>query len=139
MNFQELWVVAEQARGRGSLSSDHIAFVRDTVPSAFDAFPRIALPKMIRRPGGFTVSGAPVGTVVRSALLMRSHFHHGHPKGTYCCVQGTLAVYPVLEARAIRYFDCALLSAHVRQIVRTRRWRFARTVNAAMLDWSLGA
>ena len=38
--------------------------------------------------------------------IMRSHFHHEYPKGTHCCVQCTLAVYPVLEAGAIRYFDC---------------------------------
>ena len=36
---------------------------------------------------------------------MRSHFHHGYPKGVHCCVQCTLAVIPVLDAGAIRYFD----------------------------------
>jgi len=162
---ERLWVVAERARARGSLSRGDIGFVRDTVPAELDSFPRITLPKTIRHPGGFTVSGAPVGTFLRSALLiagqkvlgrrfaghpffenverdlafgvMRSHFHHEYPKGTHCCVQCTLAVYPVLEAGAIRYFDCAELSDRVRQIVRTREWRFARPVSTAMLHWSL--
>ena len=44
--------------------------------------------------------------------IMRSYFHHGYPKGAHCCVQCTLAVYPALEARTIRYFDCTGLSAH---------------------------
>jgi hypothetical protein len=166
VNFERLWVVAEWARARGSLSRDDIAFVRDTLPAALDSFPRIKLPKTIRHPGGFTVSGAPVGTFLRSALLiagqkalgrrfaghsffenverdlalgvMRSHFHHEYPKGTHCCVRCTLAVYPVLEAGAIRYFDCAPLAEQVRQIVRKRQWRFARPVNVAMVHWSLG-
>jgi hypothetical protein len=71
--------------------------------------------------------------------VMRSHFHHGYPKGTHCCVQCTLAVYPVLEASAIRYFDCAPLAAQVRQVVRKRQWRFAGTVNPALVRWSLGS
>jgi hypothetical protein len=70
--------------------------------------------------------------------VMRSHFHHGYPKGTHCCVQCTLAVYPVLEAGAIRFFDCASLSKQVREIVRKRQWRFAQAVNAAMVRWSIG-
>ena len=102
VNCERLWVVAEWARARGTLSRDDVAFVRDTLPAA------------------------PVGTFLRSALLtagqkalgrrfanhsffenverdlalgvMRSHFHHEYPKGTHCCVQCTLAVYPVLEA-----------------------------------------
>jgi hypothetical protein len=166
LNGERLWVVAESARGRGPLSRDDVRFVRDTLPAALDAYPRITLPKTIRHPGGFSVSGAPVGTFFKSALLiagqkalgrrfaglsffenverdlalaiMRSHFHHGYPKGTHCCVQCTLAVYPVLEAGAIRYFDCAPLADQVSQIVRKRQWRFTRPVNAAMVHWSLG-
>ena len=165
-NLDRLWTVAERARARGPLTRGDIAFVRDTLPAALESFPRVKPPKAIHHPGGFTVSGAPVGTFLRSALLivgqkalgrrfaghsfyenverdlalgvMRSHFHHGYPKGTHCCVQCTLAVYPVLEAGAIRFFDCAPLSAQVRQIVRTRQWRFAQAVNAAMVRWSVG-
>jgi hypothetical protein len=163
--IDRLWVVADRARERGPLSRDDIRFVRDTLPSALEGFPGIKTPKRVRHPAGFTVSGAPVGTFVRAALLlagqkalgrrfaghafyesverdlalgiMRSHFHHGYPKGTHCCVQCTLAVYPVLEAGAIRYFACGPLSAQVRAIVRTRQWRFARPVNATMARWSL--
>ena len=165
-NLDRLWAVAELARARGPLSRDDVGFMRDTLPAAFASFPRIKPPKTIHHPGGFTVSGAPVGTFLRSALLiagqkalgrrfaghpfyenverdlalgvMRSHFHHGYPKGTHCCVQCTLAVYPVLEAGAIRFFDCAPLSEQVRQIVRKRQWRFAGAVNPAMLRWSVG-
>jgi hypothetical protein len=164
--FDTLLAVAERARTRAPLSRDDLVFVREGLPVAFASFPQIKLAKTIRHPGGFTVSGAPVGTFLRSALLiagqkalgrrfaghaffenverdlalgvMRSHFHHDYPKGTHCCVQCTLAVYPVLKAGAIRYFDCAPLSKTVNDIVRTRQWRFARPVNAAMVRWSLG-
>jgi hypothetical protein len=165
-NLDRLWAVAERARARGPLARDDIEFVRDTLPAALESFPKIKPPKAIHHPGGFTVSGAPVGTFLKSALLiagqkslgrrfaghsffenverdlalgvMRSHFHHGYPKGTHCCVQCTLAVYPVLEAGAIRYFDCGPLCQQVRQIIRKRQWRFARPVNANMVRWSLG-
>ena len=165
-NLDRLWTVAERARTRGPLLRGDVEFVRDTLPAALESFPRVKPPKTIRHPGGFAVSGAPVGTFLRSALLiagqkalgrrfaghsfyenverdlalgiMRSHFHHGYPKGTHCCVQCTLAVYPVLEAGAIRFFDCASLSKQLRQIVRTRQWRFARPVNPAMVRWSTG-
>jgi hypothetical protein len=167
VSFGDLWVVAERARARGAFPRDDLEFVRDGLPRAFGSFRKLRLPRTTRHPGGFTVSGAPIGTFVRSALLlagqkalgrrfaghpffedverdlalgvMRSHFHHGYPKGTHCCVQCTLAVYPVLEASAIRYFDCAPLAAQVRQVVRKRQWRFAGTVNPALVRWSLGS
>src|SRR5262249_54443193 len=152
MHFDTLWTVAERARTKQRLSSEDIAFVRQIVPRELESFPNLDLPKAIRHPAGFSLSGAPVGTFLRSALLiagqkalgrrfggsafyetverdlafgvMRSHFHHGYPKGTHCCVQCTLAVYPVLEAGAIRYFDCGELSQNVRQIVTEGKWRF---------------
>lgn len=164
--LDSLWSVAERARTRGPLTRDDIKFVSEAVPQVFASFPEIKVPKKFVHPGGFSVSGAPVGTFMRSALLiagqkvmgrrfdghpfyenverdlalavMRSSFHHDYPKGTHCCVSCTLAVYPVLKAGAIRYFDCASLSAQVYQIVRQRKWRFARPVNAAMIRWSLG-
>lgn len=163
---EELWTVSERARARAALSRADHKFVRHTLPDSLASFPQIKPPKSIRHPAGFTVTGAPVGTFLRSALLlagqkslgrrfaghpfyeqverdlafsiMRSHFHHAYPKGTHCCVQCTLAVYPVLEAGALRYFDCAPLAVQVRQLVRTRQWRFVNPVNASMVRWSLG-
>ena len=70
--------------------------------------------------------------------VMRSHFHHGYPKGAHCCVQCTLAVIPVFDAGAIRYFDCRELSIAARRLVRLRQWRFARQVDARMVRWALG-
>jgi hypothetical protein len=119
------------------LAPKDVAFIRDVVPGRLESFPRLKLPASVRHPAGFAVSGASVGTFLRSALLvagqkalgrrfgghefydrierdlafgiMRSHFHHGYPKGVHCCVQCTLAVIPVLDAGAIRYFDCPVL------------------------------
>ena len=70
--------------------------------------------------------------------IMRSHFHHGYPKGVHCCVQCTLAVIPVLDAGAIRYFDCRELSRAVKLLVRQRKWRFAKRVDPRMVGWALG-
>ena len=112
------------------------------------------------------MSGASVGTFVRSALLvagqkalgrrfgghdfyervemdlalriMRSHFHHDDPKGTFCCVPCTLAVIPVLDAGAIRYFECRKLAGEVKRLVRQRGWRFARPTDPLMAQWALG-
>ncbi|HKP30065.1 MAG TPA: hypothetical protein VJU15_11715 [Gemmatimonadales bacterium] len=53
-------------------------------------------------------------------------------------MQCTPAVYPVLEAGAIRYFDCRSLAQSVRRVVTGREWRFSRPVNAGMVRWSLG-
>lgn|SRR5262245_38361671 len=167
MDFDRLWTIADRARARPPLSSGDVSFVRKTVPAQLGPIRRADMPKTIRHPAGFSVSGAPVGTFLRSALLvagqkalgrrfggsefyehverdlalaiMRSHFHHGYPKGTHCCVQCTLAVYPVLEAGAIRYFDCRRLAADVRRIVTEGRWRFARPPSETMVAWALGA
>jgi hypothetical protein len=70
--------------------------------------------------------------------IMRSHFHHGYPKGAHCCVQCTLAVLPVLEAGAIRYFDCAEAASAVRGLIQRRQWRFAKPVDRRLVDWALG-
>jgi hypothetical protein len=166
MDFDTLWRVADCARSQGRLSAADVAFVRDVVPVELEQFPRLNLPKVIRHPAGFSISGAPVGTFLRSALLiagqkalgnryggspfyerverdlafgiMRSHFHHGYPKGTHCCVQCTLAVYPVLEARAIRYFDCAELARDLRRLIREGGWRFSKPANPKLARWALG-
>ena len=167
MDFNILWQVADRARSQRRLDSADTAFVRDTVPVELEAFPRLTLPKTIRHPAGFSISGAPVGTFLRSALLiagqkvlgnryggsafyerveqdlafgiMRSHFHHGYPKGTHCCIQCTLAVYPVLEAGAIRYFDCAELAADLRRLIEEGGWRFSKPANPRLVRWALGA
>ncbi len=165
MDFDLLLNVAERARARQRLPSADIAFVREVVPKELASFPKLDLPKAIRHPAGFAISGAPVGTFVRSALLiagqkalgsrfggsafyetvekdlafgiMRSHFHHGYPKGTHCCVQCTLAVYPTLEAGAIRYFDCGQLARDVRRLIAEGGWRFVKPPNAKMIQWAL--
>jgi len=166
MDFDNLWAVADRARARTRLAPTDITFVRNVVPDQLDSFPKVKLPARIRHPAGFSISGASVGTFLRSALLiagqkalgrrfrgsefyervekdlafgiMRSHFHHGYPKGAHCCVQCTLAVIPVLDAGAIRYFDCRELSTAARRLVRQRQWRFARSADPRMVDWALG-
>lgn len=165
MDLDMLWAVADRSRGRARLDSGDVSFVRDLAPAQFASFPKMKLPAKIRHPAGFSLSGAPIGTFVRGALLvagqkalgrrfggaefyerveqdlalriMRSHFHHGNPKGAYCCVQCTLAVIPVLEAGAIRYFDCRTLSRSVTRLVKDRKWRFAKPVDPRMVRWAL--
>ena len=166
MDLDTLWVVADRARERARLAPGDVTFVRDVAPDQFDAFPRVKLPASVRHPAGFPISGASVGTFLRSALLiagqkalgrrfggsefyervekdlafgiMRSHFHHGYPKGVHCCVQCTLAVIPVLDAGAIRYFECRELSGAVRRLVRQRQWRFAKAADPRLVRWALG-
>ena len=117
MDLDTLWAVADRARGRSPLSRGDVSFVRDVAPQQLDPFPKLKLPARVRHPAGFSISGASVGTFVRSALLiagqkalgrrfggsefyegvekdlafgiMRSHFHNGYPKGVYCCVRCT--------------------------------------------------
>ncbi len=165
MDLDTLWIVADRAREKPRLAPKDVSFIRDVAPDQLDAFPKLKWPTSIRHPAGFSVSGASVGTFVRAALLvagqkalgrrfggsefyervetdlafriMRSHFHNGYPKGAYCCVQCTLAVIPVLEAGAIRYFDCRDLSKSVGRLVRQRQWRFAKSVDPRMVRWAL--
>ena len=165
MDLESLFELTERVRSRKKLSSGEEAFVCDVVPSELANYPDLELPKSIRHPAGFSVSGAPVGTFVRCALLiagkevygkryrdsgfyesvekdlafriMRSNFHNGYPKGTHCCVQCTFAVYTVLEAGAIRYFDCKKLSQDVAQIIQQGEWRFSKPSNSKMLNWAL--
>jgi hypothetical protein len=165
VDLNHLFEVADKARAREKLTPKDVALIRRVAPEELGSLRRFAWPARVRHPGGFTVTGAPVGTFARSALLvaggrvlgqrygesafytsverdlafgiMRSHFHHGDPKGTFCCTQCTLAVLPVLEANAIRYFDCGKLAKAVRQVIVGRQWRFATRPPQAMLEWSL--
>ena len=165
MDLDTLWAVADRARTKQRLMPADVSFVRNAAPEQLDGFPKLKLPASIRHPAGFSVSGASVGTFVRSALLiagqkalgrrfggaqfyerverdlafgiMRSHFHHGYPKGVHCCIQCTLAVIPVLDAGAIRFFDCRELSSAVRGLVRKRQWRFAQSADPRMVRWAL--
>lgn len=166
MHLDTLWAVADRARERARLSPQDLSFVRDGAPGQLEAFPGLTLPARVRHPAGFSITGASVGTFVRSALLiagqkalgkrfggsefyerverdlafgiMRSHFHLGYPKGVHCCAPCTLAVLPVLDTGAIRYFDCRELSKSVTRLVRQRQWRFARPVDPRLVRWALG-
>ena len=161
-----LWAVADRARGRSPLAPRDVSFIKHVAPDQFDSLRQLKLPASIKHPAGFSVTGASVRTFVQSALLvagqkvlgtrfggsefyesvekdlafgiMRSHFHLGYPKGVHCCVQCTLAVIPVLDAGAIRYFDCRELSRAARLLIRQRKWRFARPVDARTVRWALG-
>jgi hypothetical protein len=161
-----LWAVADRARARAALAREDVAFVRNIAPDRFNSLHTLKLPASIEHPAGFSVSGASVRTIVQSALLvagqkalgrrfgasefyervekdlafgiMRSHFHLGHPKGVHCCVQCTLATIPVLDAGAIRYFDCRELSHAARLLIQKRKWRFAKPVDTRMVRWAMG-
>jgi hypothetical protein len=165
VDFNLLFEIADKARGRETFNAKDATFVRKVVPRELGSLHRRGLPTSVRHPAGFKVTGASVRTFVRSALLlagqrvlgrrygesefytnverdlafgiMRSHFHHGYPKGTYCCSQCTLAVYPVLEANAIRYFDSAELAKAVNQVIARKQWRFSTRPPQPMLDWAL--
>jgi hypothetical protein len=166
MNYDLLWHIGERVRDRAGLTPAEKRFIRDDVPEKLAKFPDVNLPSRIRHPAGFAVAGAPVGTFLRATLLlaaqrvlgarysaqsefydgverdlafniMRSHFHRGFPKGVHCCAPCTLAVYPVLEAGAIRYFDCGELAPAVRELITKKQWGFARFANQKMIAWAL--
>lgn len=165
MDIERLWHVAERARMKQRLPKEDTEFVREIVPRELESFPHLKLPKTIGHPAGFSISGASIRTFLQSALLMagqkalgsrfggsafygaveknlaleimRSNFHLGYPKGTHCCVPCTLAVYPTLEAGAIRYSDCGQLAQEVRQLIAKGGWRLVKPPNAKMLQWAL--
>src|SRR5689334_17939528 len=165
MDHERLFAIADEARGRKRLSVGDATYVRSTISNELKAFPKTRWPKTVRHPGGFSISGAPVGTFMRSALLlagqkvlgnryahsdfyervesdlamriMRSHFHGDAPKGAFCCKQCTLAVLPVLEANAVRYFDGRKLAKDVRRMIHAGEWRFATPANDKMMQWAL--
>jgi hypothetical protein len=162
-----LIAVAERACARRPLSPEDVVLVTKIAPAQFNALHTLKLPASLKHPAGFSVSGASVRTFVQSALLvagqkalgrrfggsefyerverdlafgiMRSNFHLGYPKGVYCCVQCTLASIPVLDAGAIRYFDCRELSQAAKLLIQKRTWRFAKPVDPRMVRWALGS
>jgi len=167
MDYNCLWRIGERVRGRLRLTPDELRFVGEVVPEELASFPRVALPPRIKHPAGFAVSGAAVGTFLRAILIltaqralgtrygdvsefydrverdlafgiMRSHFHRGFPRGVHCCPPCTLAVYPVLSAGAIRFFDCLDLASSVRELITRKQWRFSKFKNGTMISWALG-
>jgi hypothetical protein len=87
------------------LSEADVAFVRDVVPTQLESFPPPKLPKVIRHPAGFSIAGAPVGTFLRSSLLIAGrkvlgNRYNGSP--FYEMVEKNLAfVSDVLDATAL--------------------------------------
>jgi hypothetical protein len=167
MNWEQLWQVAEQSRARAKLSAGDRRWVSEDLPRVFAAFPRLEVPNRVRHPAGFSVTGASVRSLVRSALLLAArgalgpHYHresaffaqvetdlalrislsvfrHGDPPGAYCCPTCTLAVLPLFERRAIHWFDCRPLESNVRALIARRGWRFRAKVDPRMIDWALG-
>jgi hypothetical protein len=166
MNYDQLWMAGEKARRRDRFMPNERHFIVEIVPRDLSEFPKITIPTRATHPAGFSLSGAPVRTFLKSVLvlsahralgprfdrrsefynrvaadlafgIMRSHFHHGHPKGTYCCAQCTLAVYPVLRAGALPWFDCQTLANTVRGLIERKRWRFSNSTNPRMVAWAL--
>lgn len=70
MELDTLWAVAERSRTSRRLASGDVAYMRDVAPRDLGSFPKLKLPKTIRHAAGFSVSGAPVGTFLRSALVI---------------------------------------------------------------------
>ena len=69
-DLDTLWAVADRARARSPLTRGDVSFVRNVAPDLFDDYPALKLPATVRYPAGFSVSGASVGTFLRSALLI---------------------------------------------------------------------
>lgn len=166
MNYGRLWSVAETTRNRQRFSPADRRFVVEEIPARFSHFPDLGAPERVRHSAGFSVSGASVRTLLRSALLLAARgamgsdyhrksafyasvetdlalrislslFRQGDPKGAYCCPKCTLAVLPLYRCRAIHWFDCRELEASVRALIEKRAWRFSSHLDARMLEWSL--
>jgi hypothetical protein len=166
MDYDLLWNIGEQVRHGTRLAPEAKHFIAKIVPRELAKFPRIAFPRHVRHPAGFSLAGAPIGTLARCVLVlsaqrvfgpaydsrsefyhrvaadlafcaMRSHFHHGFPKGLHCCAQCSLAVYPVLEAEALRWFDCSSLAPTVRKLIEGHQWRFTGSTNPRMMAWAV--
>lgn len=166
MDYERLFILADAARAGQKPKGEDAQFVAETVPAALAGFPSYKRPERVPHPAGFTVSGAPVGTYLRSAMLitaaklfgerykgapfyervetdfamriMSAHFNKAAPKGCFCCIQCSLAVLPALEANTMRWFDCRPAAENLRAVIGRREWRFKGNANPKMLAWSLG-
>lgn len=166
MDFERILQIGDQARRGEKLSANDHTFVREVVPTALATYPQIAYPSRIRHQSGAIISGAVVRTFVKCAMVLAArrtlgpkyyaksdfydrvardlmldmtltHFRHGAPKGALCCAQRTLAIYPVLGARALRRIDCKALAIAVKDMIEERKWRFSQSTNARLIAWSL--
>jgi hypothetical protein len=166
MDYERLLKIGDMARFCTKLPPQDQKFISVILPAELRAFPSIDYPKRIRHPAGFVISGAVVRTFVNCALVLSgrrafgrqyykvsefydrvareltlwmtwTHFQYGAPRGAYCCGQCTLAFYPVLKARALRWVDCPNLAATVRDLIDQRQWRFSPATNPRMIAWSL--
>ena len=109
-------------------------------------------------PAGFSISGAPVGTFLRSAphrraegagqkvwrIRLLERVEKDLAFGASCARIFTTAIRRVYIAvfsahlRAIRYFDCRELFVALQRIVRQRQWRFAKSTDPRIVRWALG-
>jgi hypothetical protein len=166
MNLELLFRISDKVRARARLTPEEKRFVAVTLPAELAAFPRVEWPGRVSHPAGFTIRGAVVRTFAKCALvvaargalgarfverssfyervesvlslgIMRAHFHHGDPKGMFCCPPCTLAAFTVLEAGALRWIDGRKLAPSVRGLIESRQWKFTRFRNPAMLEWAL--
>jgi hypothetical protein len=168
MDYERLFTLADSARAGQRLRAGDLTFLSVDIPAAREGVPwHVKLPKRVRHPAGFVISGAPVRTFTRCALLLAgknafgkryekslfyqqteadlalsiasAYFNDKAPKGAFCCKQCTLAVHTVLEANAIHHFDGPTLAKGIRKIIRNGEWRFSTPSNPKMLEWALGS
>lgn len=167
MDYDRLFTLADDARAGRRLQPDDVEFLGVDIPAEREGVPWHVHPKSVKHPAGFLISGAPVRTFTRCALLLAgqkafgkryekspfyqraeadlalsitsAYFNGKAPKGAFCCKQCTLAVLTVLEADAIHHFDGPALAKGIRKIIRNGEWRFNTAPNAKMLEWALRA
>ena len=82
MDYERLFAVADAARTKKKLPAGDTAFVKTKIPKDMAEYPKWKRPAKIAHPAGFSVSGAPVGTFVRSALLLAGRKALGNRYGT---------------------------------------------------------
>lgn len=157
--------LSERAKNGGKFTQEEKTYISVELPRVLKDYPDLDFPRKIKHPAGFSVSGAPVRTFLKSMLLMlgrralghrfgghsefyekverdlafhimRSHFHNQYPKGTFCCAKCTLAILPVLRMKAIRWFDCQESADSIEEVVINKQWRYSHFNDQKMLNWS---